>query len=142
MLPRTQVIPPTWESHHQPASESAMTATCRVTTQPAGKPTFDAQTGRSIYPTAAPSYIGPCRVQNTARIAGAPQIGQKDQPTSSYLLAIPLSGPELPVGAVAEVTSARDPKFVGTKLVVTGTHGGSIVWQRTYLCDEWTPTVR
>lgn len=141
-FPRSHVLPPNWEAHHQPVTESAMTAHCRVQQTPSGHLAFDAQSGRSVYPDPTPIYVGPCRVTRTVANRLTGDVGAKETPEAGYLLAIPLSGPELPVGAVVLIEAATDGKFVGTRLTVTAAHGGSLTWQRTYACTEWTPTVR
>lgn len=142
-LTSSHVIPPGWAAKHGAVSEDAMTARCRVTRRATTGPAqFDAQTGRSVYPDPQVIYAGPCRVTHTAHQGQAPVVGEKDTPIGGYDLAMPLSAPVLDVGDVAVIQSATDPSFAGAKLQIVAAHGGSLVWQRTYQCDEWTATAR
>lgn len=144
-LPNTRLIPPAWEQHHAPTAEQAMTAEC-VVTRPAstpGQPTFDELTGRSVYPTSPTVYTGSCRMQRAALSGIAePVIGGKPTPMRRYQFSTPLAAPPLQVNDVVEVTTAADPEFVGGKLRIVDVHGGSLVWQRNYMTEQWTPTAR
>lgn len=146
-LPNSKVIPPDWEAHHAPTCDASMTATITVTrlSAPTGTPTFDAQTGRSVYPTPTTVWSGACRIQQrNAGLGGtvAQQVGEKAQPTHYYLLATSLTAPLLDVNDVAEVTSAVDAAMVGRTLRITDVLGGSTLWQRDYHAEEWVGTAR
>lgn len=146
-LSNGHVIHPDFEARNAPAAEDVMTATCSVTRQTTnpGPQGFDATTGRSVYPAATSVYTGPCRVQTQAAGLGggrAPEVGEKTTTLHSYEVGMPLAAPLLRVNDVVEVTAAKDAAFIGRKLRVVGVQGGSIVWQRTYSCEEWTPTAR
>lgn len=144
-LPNTRLIPATWEAHHAPTAEQAMTADCTVT-RPAstpGQPTFDEVSGRSVYPVPPVVYTGPCRVQRAA-LSGTkdPVIGGKPTPIRPYQYSTPLDAALLQVNDIVEITAATDPEFAGAKLRLTDVRGGSLVWQRDYGAEQWTPTTR
>lgn len=144
-LPGARLIPDGWEAHHAPVPEGAMTAECRVT-RPAttpGQPTFDETTGRSVYPDPPEVYAGPCRVQR-ARISGTqdPVIGGKATPLRLYEVSAPLAAPPLRVNDIVEITAATDHEFAGALMRVTDVRGGSLVWDRWYDAEQWTPTTR
>jgi hypothetical protein len=145
-LRSTRVIPTGWENQHRPVTEGAMTATCSVRDAAPGNPAaarFDPQTGRTVYPDPKPLYAGPCRVTHVPQHhATDAEVGLKDTPMTGYALAVPLSAPSLPVGAVVTINTATDPAFAGAKLVIIRSSSGSLTWQRTYNCEEWSTTVR
>ena len=144
-LPNGRLIPEGWEGHHAPVAEGGMTAECVVTrpTSTAGAPVFDELSGRSTYPAQPKVYAGPCRLQRAAITgANAEDIGEKPQALRSYVASMPLAAPLLHVNDMVALTEATDPAMVGRRLRVIDVRGGTLVWQRDYLCQEWTPTTR
>jgi hypothetical protein len=143
-LPNMHVIGPTWESHHAPVTDDAMTATCTVTRRTAGQAVFDPNTGRNAYPDPVTVYSGRCRITQPSVSAGqnVTEVGDKPTTIAGYDLAVPLTAPILQVGDTVTITAATDVAFAGVTLAITAGHGGSLAWQRTYRCDQWTPTTR
>lgn len=146
-LPNGSVIGPDFEAHHAPTCDATMTATCTVTrlSAPTGTPTFDAQSGRSVYPAPSTVYTGACRVQQrNAGLGGAvaQDVGEKPQPTHHYQIAMPLTAPQLKVNDTVEVTAAKDAAMVGRHFRITDALGGSVLWQRDYHAEEWVATAR
>lgn len=144
-MPNARLVPEGWEAHHAPVAEGGMTAECVVTrpASSAGTPTFDEEAGRTTYPAQPKIYTGPCRVQRAALTgANADVIGDRPQPLRSYVVSTPLAAPLLQVNDVVTLTTAVDPVMAGRRMRVEDVRGGSIVWQRDYLCQEWTPTTR
>jgi hypothetical protein len=146
-LDNTSVIPSQFEAHHRPVAEAVMTATCVVTRRPS-TPTavpFNAATGRSEYPDATTIHAGPCRIQTQAAGLGggrAVEVGEKSTALRQYEVGMPLSAPLLKVNDVVSIVAAVDSAMVGRTMRVVDVQGGSILWQRTYSCEEWTPTAR
>lgn len=143
-LPGTRVIPTGWEAAHQPTVAGTMTATCTITRRASatGAPTFNANTGRSVYPEPTTVYTGPCRLQALVRRSGLVDIGAEPVAPHIYQVTIPLDATPVQVDDQVEVTDATDSRADGTKLTVTDVRQGSLVWERLLLCIVHAPTTR
>lgn len=133
-LPGWQVIPPRWSEHHRPTAESAFTAEVAFYHQgtPEPWPIPDGWTPEPAF------YTTEARIQQLNR-AGVTSVA--DQPTNlhDYLVAIPVSAPEIAPGEGGDfciVLSAKDPLLVGRRLDVRDILHGSEVWQRDLVCTD------
>lgn len=146
-LPAQRMIPPRWETHHRPAAEQAMTATCTITRHTAVGATFDETTGRSIYPAAATVYTGVCRVQRQAQQEYARDVGDRQVVIRGYTVSIPTSADEVRIGDQVTVTDPDsidegDQHLLGQPLWVHDIRYGSLTWQRDFVCLNAPPTGR
>lgn len=146
-LPNSSVIPPGWEQHHRPITESAMTATC-VIVRPVSAGAFDSTAGRTVYPDPVRVYpaageAGPCRITRQGSQATLPEVGDRAVPVAGYVVAIPADAPAVQVNDIVQVvTCTGDNLLVGKQLVVRDAARGTLTWQRDLDCDLYPTTTR
>jgi hypothetical protein len=132
-----QVIPAGWSEHHQPVTESAMTATINLETP--GTPGGWDPTSGPTDGTVVVVWSGPARVQVLNDIAGQIEAADQSVTSARYLVVIPKAAP-LPVldvttVHVTAVTGNGDVNLVGKRLTVRSADTGSITWERDLTCD-------
>jgi hypothetical protein len=141
-LNNSRVIHRDWEAHHAPVSESAMTATVAVTR--GGTGVFSETLRRTVYADAVMVWSGPARVTPAINSMGRhePIVGDQAKPLKFFQVAAPLDAPRFLVGDFIEILTATDTDFAGRRLQINANPGGSLVWNRDYLCQEIQPAGR
>lgn len=133
-LPGTPVIHPRWNEHHRPTATATMTAECIITRQ-----TNDGTTAPDGTWTPGGSstiYTGMCRVVPLIRPARIEIVGEAQETSRHYQVAIRYDAPEIGIGDLVDITLAVDAGLVGRKLRVIDVTYGTEQWQRNLLCDE------
>jgi len=141
-LPNTRVFHPDWSQHHHATADGQMTAEGTVTRP--GAPVFNELFGRDVMPTPELIYDGPMRVQRMQPGASATPhaVADREAMIREYAVYLPLSVNGVvtrPVQANDLVTVTGcddDPHVIGRPLRVRDIRLGTLVWQRTLICED------
>lgn len=141
--PGTRVIPADWESSHAPAVERTFTAQVQVIDpHDSTPPALGADYSYSGGTAGTPVYTGGARVQVMNGQAAADVLGDQQQLTALYLVAIGRDA-TVPVGSVVTVTDSDDAHLSdGRRLIVRKVAGGSLRFERDLWCVDdmtWRP---
>lgn len=141
-LPNTRVIHLDWSPTYRVPSESAMTATVKITRPDQfTTPVFDAATGTKSAPgaqvvvTSLPARISVARQVSDLNIR---QTGEERLNIRRYLVQIPLSWTNVTIKDVVTVLiNPDDPALVGRELQVMDLQGESLSWSRVLRCEVY-----
>ena len=118
-------------------AESLMVDTCTITGPGDGDGTLDEDTGIVTPPTGVELYDGPCRVQAQNVQPANPTVGETEFTTLAYIVSVPISVVDVPVGATVTITaSALDADLVGRVFSVTGAVHKTHLTARRLVCEE------
>lgn len=130
----SQVIHPRWSDHHRPTATGTMTAECVITDRPRAGTT--AADGTWTPATPATLYTGPCRVLAVTTHERVLVVGETQDTRRRYLVSVRYDAAEIAIGALVEITKAKDALLVGKKLRVADVALGSEQWERDLTCLE------
>jgi len=118
-------------------AESLMVDTCTIAVPGGGDGTLDEDTGIVTPPAGAEIYDGPCRVQSRDVQPANPTAGETEFTTIAYIVSVPVSVVDVPIGATVTVTaSALDADLVDRVFTVTGLVHKTHLTARRLVCEE------
>lgn len=130
------MVPQHFERDHARVMVGSRTALCVIHAPAAGKPTFRPELGYSTVPGAPKLYEGTARVQAILGEARSRIVGEQDQRTAVYQLAIDDDAVRIPAGSVVTFTQATDAWLAGDQLFVRDGDLGSIRFERHLACVD------
>jgi hypothetical protein len=140
--PGTPVIPQTWGADHASVVVRASNATVRIhaPASAGGTPVLNPDYTVTQPPAAEPVYDRTARIQMLNGQELAQLVGDQEQITAGYLVAIAYDSPEIPLLSTVEVTGSTDPRLGGDRrLVVRRVGSGTERFERDLWCvDDMT----
>ncbi|EFQ82706.1 hypothetical protein HMPREF0063_11915 [Aeromicrobium marinum DSM 15272] len=135
--PGTRVLPENWERDHAPVVAKTRTAMIEIR-PPAALPTFTPGEGYGDPASLDPIYTGSARIQALDADARRRLVGEQDQGTSAYLVAIDIDAAAIPDNSTIRVTASNDPWMTTDRtLIVRNADLGSLRFERDlYAVDD------
>lgn len=119
-------------------AEALMVDTVRFTVPLSGG-MFNPETGKYVWPHRRTIYWGRCQVQLPPAIPQNSSAGDQPLVVERVTIKIPVTAPEIPVGAIAKIVDvgdASDPGLIGTRFRVVGSHHKTFATARRLPCTR------
>lgn len=139
--PDTAVIPKTWGADHAPVVGRAANAVVQIHApgDAASTPVLAADYTVTLPDAAPPVHAGPARIQMLNGQELEQLVGDQEQITAGYFVAIAYDAPDIPLLAVVEVTDSTDPRLDARRLIVRRVGMGTERFERDLWCvDDMT----
>lgn len=118
--------------------EQWMPDTVAFTAPGSGEPTYDQYTGLYEPDEGTEVYSGPCRVMATARPGLGDRVavyGEDTVTIGDYVVTLPASAPEIPVGSIGVVSVSTDDALVDRVLIVRASAMSGYETARRVTCE-------
>jgi hypothetical protein len=140
--PGTAVIPKTWGADHAPVVVRSSNATVRIHAPASSSetPTLNDDYTVAQQSAAQPLHSGAARIQMLNGQELAQLVGDQEQITAGYLVAIAYDASEIPLLATVQITESTDPRLGGDRrFVVRRVGSGTERFERDLWCvDDMT----
>lgn len=134
--PGTRVVPENFEADHNRALVGTRTAGCVILAPTPSVPIFDPDLGYSVAPDALELFRGRARVQALTGEARSRIVGEQDQRTAVYRLAIDHEALDIPEGSTITFTQTNDAWLAATTLFVRNADLGTVRFERHLICVD------